>query len=95
MGTGSREERQNKKLEPPFPFNRNGKGSSMCVPRLKHEQPAGRLLAPSGGWGTSAVPPLSGDKQTSSEPVATGAFGPRADLRRIFSDAGSPRELSE
>ena len=26
--------------------------------------------------GTSAIPPLSGDQQTSGEPVATGAFDP-------------------
>jgi hypothetical protein len=37
-----------------------------------------RQLAPSGGWGTSAIPSLSGDKQTSGEPVATGAVDPQA-----------------
>jgi hypothetical protein len=43
-------------------------------------------LAPSGGWGTSAIPPLSGDEQTSGEPVAIGAFDPdRTD--RIFEGA--------
>jgi hypothetical protein len=35
------------------------------------------LLAPSGGWDTPAIPALSGDKQTSDEPVATGAFDPQ------------------
>jgi predicted dienelactone hydrolase len=36
---------------------------------------------PSGGCGTSAIPPLSEDKQTSGEPVATGAFDPTTDMR--------------
>jgi hypothetical protein len=31
--------------------------------------------------GTSAISPLSGDKQTSGEPVATGAFDPITDMR--------------
>jgi hypothetical protein len=30
----------------------------------------------SGGWEMSAIPPLSGDKQTSGERVATAAFDP-------------------
>jgi hypothetical protein len=45
-------------------------------PLLANSNPIlpGLLVAPSGGWGTSTIPPLSGDKQTSGEPVATGAF---------------------
>jgi hypothetical protein len=33
-------------------------------------------LAPSGGWGMSAIPPLSGDKQTSDKRAKNGAIDP-------------------
>ena len=39
-----------------------------------------RLLAPSGGSWMSAIPPLSGDKETSSERVATAACDPQPSL---------------